>query len=378
MRRRWLLIVGGVVPLLLGVAPLPAAAAPTVTIVATGFDNPRGIAFAGFRLLVGEAGTGGDVCNPAEHVCVGLTGKISELHLWGGGRRTIASGLISVSEFGDVIGVGGVSSSEGQSQAIIGGFPQAAAGFDCTKPGMPADCAAVKGGALAQLGQLIRIKWHGYQTIAGVGASDFEWTVKTPPAGQDEQDSNPYGVLVSEDGTWVADAGSNVLVWVDEDGGISRRQWFGPPAAPPPPGFPHDAVPTCVAHRNGGLFVGDLAGRGWQGNANGRGFNELNLHGTGKHITGCTTDTAGNVLFVNMGDGTFGPGTGSVVKLDRAGKTSVLVDHLNYPNMITQAHQGDLYVTINSTCPAQGGTRSCTGKSGAVVRIAYSSREEED
>lgn len=376
MRLRWLLTVGGALSLLLGLAPAQASAEPVSTIVASGLDNPRGLAFANSKLLVAEAGVPGDVCNTTIGVCVGLSGKISRVNLATHSHKAIVSGLISVQEFGDVLGVSGLSAREGEAQAIIGAYPQAAAAFDCNGN---AHCNSVKAAAQAQLGQLIEIKrGGGYEAIAGVGSNDYLWTLSpASPPGQ-EKDSNPYGVLMAAGGTWVADAGSNVLVWVTDEGGINIKHWFEPPAVPLPHNFPRDAVPTCVAHRNGGLFVGDLAGRGWQGNGNGTGFAQLALNGTGKHLTGCTTDGAGNVLFVNMGDGTFAPGTGSIVKLDKAGNTSVLLDKLNYPNMITMGPDGNLYVTINSTCPGAGGTGACAGKTGSVIRVAYNSGDDQN
>src|SRR5260370_15176701 len=55
LRKRHLfaLLAAGVVAALL---PIPAAAAPSVTTIATGLDSPRGVAFFNGKLLVGEAG----------------------------------------------------------------------------------------------------------------------------------------------------------------------------------------------------------------------------------------------------------------------------------------------------------------------------------
>src|SRR5260370_17508906 len=61
LRKRHLfaLLAAGVVAALL---PIPAAAAPSVTTIATGLDSPRGVAFFNGKLLVGEAGPGGGNC----------------------------------------------------------------------------------------------------------------------------------------------------------------------------------------------------------------------------------------------------------------------------------------------------------------------------
>ncbi|HEV2476641.1 MAG TPA: ScyD/ScyE family protein, partial [Candidatus Dormibacteraeota bacterium] len=45
--------------------PSQAAAAPTVSVVTSGLDSPRGVAFFHGKLVVGEAGHGGSLCVPA-------------------------------------------------------------------------------------------------------------------------------------------------------------------------------------------------------------------------------------------------------------------------------------------------------------------------
>src|SRR5438132_13538660 len=62
LRKRTLFawLAAGVVAALL---PIPAAAAPSVTTIATGLDSPRGVAFFHGKLLVGEAGHGGPTCS---------------------------------------------------------------------------------------------------------------------------------------------------------------------------------------------------------------------------------------------------------------------------------------------------------------------------
>src|ERR1044071_7042016 len=66
--------------------PGPAAAvdrgAPTVDVVATGLNSPRGLAMSHGSLLVAEAGTGGDgPCEPGAlgKTCFGLTGAITHI-----------------------------------------------------------------------------------------------------------------------------------------------------------------------------------------------------------------------------------------------------------------------------------------------------------
>jgi hypothetical protein len=62
--------------------PGPASAAASVTQVAAGLDNPRGIGFVNGRMVVAEAGHGGPACytvpnGPPFPFCVGNTSQVS-------------------------------------------------------------------------------------------------------------------------------------------------------------------------------------------------------------------------------------------------------------------------------------------------------------
>src|SRR5690348_6534514 len=66
----------------------PGTQAPSPTVVATGLDNPRGLALDGHgRLYVGEAGHAGPFCVGAGEMgpeCVGLTSQIGWINLASG------------------------------------------------------------------------------------------------------------------------------------------------------------------------------------------------------------------------------------------------------------------------------------------------------
>ena len=78
--------------------PPPTAKAPEV--VAKGLDNPRGLDVAGDNLYVAEAGRGGPgACVPGPSggpVCLGSTGAVTAVSLWGAGQHRIVSGLPSL------------------------------------------------------------------------------------------------------------------------------------------------------------------------------------------------------------------------------------------------------------------------------------------
>lgn len=371
-QRHWfgLLAIATLVSLLPSTA---AASGPTVTPVTSGLDSPRGIAFFHGTLMVGEAGHGGSDCYappgapPGLQLCVGATSQVSRVNS-NGTHTPFVSGLFSVvTPEGEALGVSGLSASENRLLVQIGFTPREA----------PATITL----AQQQAGQLISVRSNGHwKAIAPVGTVGFDYTVQLNSPTQ-EFDSNPYGVLAAEDGAFVADAGSNTLDWVNEDGQV--KILIHDPWLANPPTFPHDAVPTCVVRGEDSLLVGELSGRLLK--VNGTNFTPIVLRDAAgnpllSHVTGCTSDGQGNVYFVNM----FGPGDvfapppskffiGNVVQYNpETGKASMLVDGLRFPNMDTVGPDGNLYVTIGSVCgPTPGPAGSpCAGLTGGVIKIA--------
>jgi sugar lactone lactonase YvrE len=266
-----------------------------------------------------------------------------------------------------VLGVGGLSTQGGQLLGIEGEFPQELDGASCA--GQPADCAQVLAAARATAGTLGKVTPGSWHVIAGVGASDFQWTVdhQSEFPGS-EEDSNPYGLLGLPGGTYVADAGSNLLDSVGANGKISVLFRFPDPVPAEP--FPADGVPTCVAMTpNGQFYVGDLAGRIWRMSAGGTVATMVLPSTSGMHFTGCEADAAGNVYFVSIFSGTPfpGPGSGSLIKLAPTGAITPVVTHLNFPNKVAVGFDGSLYVSVNTVCPATPGP--CGPATGSVVRI---------
>src|ERR1700738_2473704 len=159
MRGKFRLSLAAVVFMAIGVLmPTPAAAAGGPTLVASGFDSPRGVAFFHGRLLVGEAGHGGPACVGALPTCLGLTGQVSTVNLRNGHHTALVSNLISV-DLGPegTIGVSGLSVQDGRLLVIMGGAPQEIAGFPCATD----ECRANVSGGTQQLGQLISVSGEG-------------------------------------------------------------------------------------------------------------------------------------------------------------------------------------------------------------------------
>lgn len=359
---------------LVSVVAVAGAGAATVTPVASGLDNPRGVAFLpNGTLAVAEAGHGGDVCfgTGGTPPCLGTSSQISAIDLATGSHTPIVSGLFSVLEpegGGSVIGAAGLSVQGGRLLLSLGESPAPLADASCT--GLASDCAAVLATARAEAGQLLKVTPSGsWKALAGVGSFDYDFTAANPGDGTygEEIDANPYGVLAMPSGTYVADAGANTLDWVGNNGDISILYRF--PVPNPPQPFPTDGVPTCIAQGAGGLIVGDLAGRIWS--VNGTNATLLSGQVNDRHFTGCAADAAGNVYLVSMFSGLFpNPGTGSVVELaaNSSGSVSTIASGLVFPNMITIGPDGQFYVSVNSVCPATPGG-ACGPLTGGVIKI---------
>ncbi|HKB18709.1 MAG TPA: ScyD/ScyE family protein [Candidatus Dormibacteraeota bacterium] len=387
MRKRHLfaLLAAGVVAALL---PIPAAAAPSVTTIATGLDSPRGVAFFNGKLLVGEAGHGGSNCFNAPGVpfpiCIGNSSQISWVNTTNGSHTPLVSGLFSVSLGPEgTLGVSGLSVGDGRILAQIGATPREA----------PPTITI----AQQEAGRLISVRPDGtWTSVAEVGTVDFDYTTQfTEPTpgvfspNTQEHDSNPYGVLATEEGAYVADAGANTLDRINGDGKIKimiHDLWRDPN----PNNFPSDSVPTCVVRGDDGLLVGELSGRLLR--VNGTSFSPVVVKDAAgnsllTHVTGCTSDGRGNVYFVNM----FGSGApftppptsnfffGNVVQYNtETGKASVLAGHLNFPNMATVGPDGNLYVSTGAICGSTGvAGPPCFGATGSVVRIALPNGEND-
>jgi hypothetical protein len=337
-----------------------ASPKPAFTTVASGFDNPRGIAIGDDgRLYVAEAGRGGATCVPGGpgggNTCVGLTSGVSVISEHGAHHRVV-SGLLSISDTGGVFATGadGLSrTDEGGLSTVMTSCPQQ---LDQIPPGkFPAPLVAA---AKAQAGQVIKIKREGkFETTAGVGKFDWNWSLthKNLVPGQ-FPDCNPYGILASEHGSWVVDAATNTLDRVSSHGKIKIVVFF-----PNPPSS--DAVPTCLDRGpDGALYVGELTGGGnkpgasvvWRVDTREE-HPTPTVWATGlTAVTGCgfADGKFYATEFSTLGLDNAAPGTGAVVSV-RAHSTTptVVAGGLSFPNGFA-ARGNTLYVSNWSVAPA--------------------------
>jgi len=368
MRGKFRLSLAAIVFMAVGaLLPTPAYAAGAPTFVAGGFDSPRGVEFFKGTLVVGEAGHGGKNCIPGvPTICFGRTSQISWVNMASQTHTPLVDHLFSAAEFfnpaqGEALGVDGISARAGQLKAILGVFPQAFANYQCAAG--DAECAADLDAAKKQAGALISVKSAGsWRKVAGVGAFGFDYSADIP---NQEHDSNPYGVLAVNGGSYVADAGTNTLEFVSNGGHISVLHYF--PFRQD--AFPTDEVPTCIAKADDGLWLATLSGHLYR--VHGRSAT-LVANSDIKHVTGCAADGQGNVYFVNMWSTPTPPQpfTGNIVKLDtEEGTSSVIASGLNFPNMDVVGPDGNLYFSADSVCPAAGIPGFCP-HGGTVWKLA--------
>lgn len=274
-------------PLSLGLGALLAtsggiAAAQQITTVATGLNNPRGLAFGpNASLYVAEAGLGAGDGNGGFGVGVGFTGAITEIRNVRSAHptaREVVTGLASIGDtengFPEVVGPDGLSfqREEGLYLTMAESVSGVLTGDPSLDPNM-----------VGQFGQLLRLTWHHprnerqggksfrlpWKVVADVGDFNYGWTgahkddpwapLNPPPAGTPQfPDANPYAVLALRGHQYVVDAGANTLNEVRADGTVRLIAFFPNPMLG---GHPvSDSVPTCIAQGpDGSLYVGTLA-----------------------------------------------------------------------------------------------------------------------
>jgi hypothetical protein len=369
----------GVLGPIVGVTATSAAAAPkaSFTTVASGFDNPRGLAFGEEgRLFVAEAGKGGPKCLPGGpgggSLCPGLTSGISVI-TEGGAHHRIVSGLASISDTGGFFATGadGLSrSGDGGLSTIITSCPQQ---IDTFPPGIdPSLLAKVK----AQAGRVIKVEGDGFERGAGVGRFDWNWSLahKNLVPGQ-FPDCNPYGILAGEHDSWVVDAATNTLDHVTSEGKIEIVAFF-----PNPPSS--DAVPTCLDRGpDGALYIGELTGGGnkpgasvvWRVDTREEHPTPTMWASGLTAVTGCgfADGKFYATEFSTAGLDAASPGTGAVVLVPPHSKSPIVVaDKLSFPNGFA-AKGSNIYVSNFSIAPAVIPPGAPPfAKPGEVVRIS--------
>jgi len=237
-------------------AGAPAIAAPGESrVVATGLDNPRHVSVgAGGAVYVAEAGTGGDgPCvgnpeNPAEQVCLGATGAVTEIRR--GTQARVVTGLPSIA------GADGSAASGPSAVSVRGNSIAVLVGL-----GGNLDTRAALGPDGAEMGTMLTGRIGQDLTVA-IDVAAYE-EANNPDGGV--VDTNPNGFVDVNSKRWtIADAGGNAILTM---GGNLPDQTIAvlPPAMGVPPWggdpIPAESVPTNVVKGpDGAYYVSELLG----------------------------------------------------------------------------------------------------------------------
>ena len=362
----WLAL-AAVVALALGQAG-SAGADTTWRTVASGLNNPRGLAFNSDGLLyVAEAGRGGSgpcVDGPEGKQCFGLSGSITRVNLARNYQERIVTGLPSLA------GEDGTAATGPHDISFVNrvqGFVIVGYG------GAPQNRTTSFGPGGAGLGQLMRgAPERGWRAANDISA--YEGTAN-PDGG--EVDTNPYSVLALPGKQIIADAGGNDLIEVHDNGSrrtlavFPDRMVDAPPFLGMPPGsqIPMQAVPTSVAlGPDGNYYVGQLTGFPFPvGGANvyrvpaqggtpevfASGFTNIVDLAFGRDGSLYVVEITKNGLLAAEQPG--GDVTGAVIRVAPNGtKTEVASEGLMAPGGIAVGPDGGLYVTNKSVAAGNG------------------------
>jgi len=359
-----------------------------VTTVATGLNNPRGLAFGpGGRLYVGEAGLGAGNGTGGAAAGLGFTGSVGEIRDLSSANPTyerIITGLASsAGSPTDVVGPDGVSPLGNGNIHII--MAESTAAVLAENPNTPPALAD-------QFGRLLKSSQSGqWKVVADVGDFDYHWADDNKnqpwaPAGQ-FPDANPYAVLSVPGHQYVVDAGSNTIDEVNEQGDVRIIAFVPNPVLG---GHPvSDSVPTCVAlGPDGFLYVGTLAfGAYFAAHTPQSKVYRINPDLSNVILTSGDVWASGFWPITGCGFGqgafyvteyfsSFPPSpVGALVRIalnpdGSAGARTTMGDgKLSFPNGFAAGEDGSVYVSNHSTSP--GVAQSLGAPVGQVVRVDH-------
>lgn len=347
-------LVGGLVP---GIASHAAGA--TLSVFASGLNNPRGIEFGpDGNLYVAEGGTGGtatttatqcqQVPAPVGPYSGGFTSRISRIDTIGN-RSTVVAGLpssmTSAVTGGFASGVADVAFLNGQLYGIE-------AGAGCSH------------GLVGTANTLFRVNGDGTTTqVADLSAFLMANPVARPNAGDFEPDGTWYSMVAAGGVFYAIEPNHGEVDAITTSGHVTRLIDISASQG--------HIVPTSIAY-HGNLYLGNLNVFDPGANGQSRVFKI-----TPSGVLSTVADGLTAVLGVAFHNGTlyalesftgffapapFEAGTGMVVRLNDNGQWETVAGGLTFPTAMTFGPDGNLYVS-NFGYGAPPGA-------GQIVRIA--------
>jgi len=352
--RRRLPIVAIACALGLALLPMPEAVggvAPTVTVIASGLRNPRGLAGTDAAdFFVAEAGKGGGGrcgAGPVGEMCVGRTGRVT--HVQDGALDPLTRLSSIALEDG--------STAFGPHDAAV---TEGGAIFATLGLGGTVETRDQFGHAGDQLGTLVRVRPDGRTEVV---ADLLAYEAAHDP-NDDGVESNPYGILRVGARTIVTDAAGNSLLRVSKTGHIKTLAVFpnrdvefeGEQVS-------MDSVPTSVVlGPDGAYYVSELTGFPFPvGEA--RVYRVVpgedpEIYATGfTNIIDIAFDDAGNLYVVEIAHNSLASDAafGALLRMAPDGVQTVVLDEgLSFPTSVAITASGSLLVTNCGVCPEDG------------------------
>ena len=322
----------------------------SVSVFASGFNNPRGLTFGpDGNLYVAEGGIGGT--NSTAGQCTQVVPPVGPytgsnngariLKVNKAGNITIAADKLPSSEtspaLGNLVsGVGDVAFIGNTLYAVLAG-----AGCSHGVSGIPNGIVKVHSNTT----------WH---VIANLSEWQMSHPVANPEPADFEPDGTWYGMEAVGGNLYAVEPNHGEIVKVNKDGKIDRVIDISASEG--------HIVPTAITFYKGNFYVGNLdifpiTGKSKVYKVTPAGTISVVEEGFSA-ILGIAFDKAGGmyVLENTTGNANPTPGTGDIVRIDPSGKRRTLVTGLNLPTALEYGPDGNLYVSNwGFGPPAKGG-----------------------